>query len=113
MTVFRRVGAKGLKIASNWKLIKKKKQVFEIQFELIKLVLNSCYGFTLCNITSNKFKMLENRRNIPTNIKSKNQIKSCIQLGDKMFLAELNKQVKEPFQTLLGHVGCYIYFVPQ
>jgi hypothetical protein len=55
-----------------------KKQVFEIQSELIKLMLNSCYGFTLCNITSNKFKMLENRRKIPENIKSKNRIKSCI-----------------------------------
>jgi hypothetical protein len=27
-----------------------------------------------------------------------------------VFLAELNKQVKEPFQTLLGHVGCYILY---
>jgi len=87
-----------------------KKQVFEIQSELIKLMLNSCYGFTLCNITSNKFKMLENRRKLPNDTKSKNRLKSCIQLGDKVFLAELNKQVKEPFQTLLGHVGCYILY---
>jgi DNA polymerase elongation subunit (family B) len=87
-----------------------KKQVFEIQSELIKLMLNSCYGFTLCNITSNKFKMLENRRKLPNDTKRKNRLKSCIQLSDKVFLAELNKQVKEPFQTLLGHVGCYILY---
>jgi DNA polymerase elongation subunit (family B) len=87
-----------------------KKQVFEIQSELIKLMLNSCYGFTLCNITSNKFKMLENRRKLPNDTQRKNRLKSCIQLSDKVFLVELNKQVKEPFQTLLGHVGCYILY---
>jgi hypothetical protein len=87
-----------------------KKQVFEIQSELIKLMLNSCYGFTLCNITSNKFKMLENRINLPNSTQRKNRLKSCIQLSDKVYLAELNKQVKEPFQTLLGHVGCYILY---
>jgi DNA polymerase elongation subunit (family B) len=32
------------------------KQTLEIQAELIKLMLNSCYGFTLCNLTSSKFK---------------------------------------------------------
>jgi hypothetical protein len=86
------------------------RQVYEIQSELIKLMLNSCYGFTLCNITSTKFKMLENRRGIPETVKAKNRVKSCIQLGDKVFLVELKKTVNEPFQTLLGHVGCYILY---
>ena len=31
------------------------KQQMEIQSELIKLMLNSCYGFTLCNTSSTKF----------------------------------------------------------
>jgi DNA polymerase elongation subunit (family B) len=31
------------------------KQNHEIKAELIKLMLNSCYGFTLCNLTSSKF----------------------------------------------------------
>ena len=35
------------------------RQIYEIQSELIKLMLNSCYGFTLCNVGSNKFKTLE------------------------------------------------------
>jgi hypothetical protein len=83
------------------------KQNFEIQAELIKLMLNSCYGFTLCNLTSNKFKQFENRTFTP---KNKRNIVSCIQFQKNVFLVEKNKCTLEPFQTLLGHVGCYILF---
>ena len=37
----------------------------EVKAELIKLMLNSCYGYTLCNLTSSKFKLFENRRQPP------------------------------------------------
>jgi len=42
-----------------------KKQIFEIKAELIKLMLNSCYGFTLCNLTSSKFKTFKNLQSAP------------------------------------------------
>jgi hypothetical protein len=87
-----------------------KKQIFEIQSELIKLMLNSCYGFTLTNVTSNKFKIFELRKQIPKGTKTKNRVKSCIQFGDKIYLAELKKTIKEPFETLLGQVGSYILY---
>jgi hypothetical protein len=45
------------------------KQVYEIKAELIKLMLNSCYGFTLCNVTSSKFKMFKNLTSVPTSKK--------------------------------------------
>jgi hypothetical protein len=96
-------------------LIKKEKnaetrQVYEIQSELIKLMLNSCYGFTLCNVASTKFKTLENRKNIPNKSKARDKIKNVIQLGEKIFLVELNKTINDSFQTLLGQVGSYILF---
>ena len=53
------------------------KQNLEIRAELIKLMLNSCYGYTLCNLTSNKFKHFENRRKS----NSKN-ILFCIQIDE-------------------------------
>jgi DNA polymerase elongation subunit (family B) len=86
------------------------RQVYEIQSELIKLMLNSCYGFTLCNVASTKFKTLENRKNIPNKSKARDKIKNVIQLGEKIFLVELNKTINDSFQTLLGQVGSYILF---
>ena len=86
------------------------RQIYEIQSELIKLMLNSCYGFTLCNVGSNKFKTLENRKNVPTTIKAKKRIKMGIQFSEKIFLIEINKPNKDSFQTLLGQVGSYILF---
>jgi hypothetical protein len=86
------------------------RQIYEIQSELIKLMLNSCYGFTLCNVASTKFKTLENRKSMPSIMKAKNRIKTAIQFSDKVFLIELNKSVKDSFQTLLGQVGSYILF---
>ncbi len=86
------------------------KQIYEIQSELIKLMLNSCYGFTLCNITSNKFKVFENRKNTPSSIKAQNRIKSCIQLGENIYLVEINKNINDSFQTLLGQIGSYILY---
>ena len=86
------------------------RQIYEIQSELIKLMLNSCYGFTLCNVDSTKFKTLENRRAIPTTSKGKTRIKTGIQFSEKVFLVELNKTKKNSFQTLLGQVGSYILF---
>lgn len=87
-----------------------KKQIFEIQAELIKLMLNSCYGFTLTNVASNKFKVFENRKQLAKTIKAKQRIKSCIQFKDNIYLVELRKQIDDPFQTLLGHVGSYILY---
>jgi hypothetical protein len=81
------------------------KQNLEIRAELIKLMLNSCYGYTLCNVTSNKFKHFENR----TKSNSKN-ILSCIQIDENIFLIEKKRKTEENFQTLLGHVGCSILF---
>ena len=81
------------------------KQNLEIRAELIKLMLNSCYGYTLCNLNSNKFKHFENR----TKNTSKNII-SCIEIDKNCFLIEKKKNKIENFQTLLGHVGCSILF---
>jgi hypothetical protein len=83
------------------------KQKFEIKAELIKLMLNSCYGYTLCNLSSQKFKQIENRRQFPKNLKN---IRSCYKFQDNIFICEFKKKSQEPFQTLLGHVGCYILF---
>ena len=68
-------------------------------------MLNSCYGYTLYNLTSNKFKHFENRRKS----NSKN-ILSCIQIDEKNFLVEKKRNIEENFQTLLGQVGCSILF---
>jgi len=83
------------------------KQNYEIQAELIKLCLNSCYGFTLCNVDSKKFKMYENRWHIP---RSFQYVETCVQLAPKIFLIQKKKKIQEPFSTLLGHVGCTILF---
>ena len=53
------------------------RQNYEIRAELIKLMLNSCYGYTLCNISSEKFKQYENRRKKP---RKNNKIKSCLEM---------------------------------
>lgn len=86
-----------------------KKQNFEIKAELIKLMLNSCYGFTMCNLSSTKFKFFENYKTVPKRLIKKNKIVSIIQLHEHCFLIEKNNQ-KENFETLLGHVGCSILF---
>jgi len=83
------------------------KQTYEVKAELIKLMLNSCYGYTLCNISSEKFKQYENRRKKPSPSK---KIKSCFEMDKNIFLVQLTKDYKESFPTLLGHVGCYILF---
>jgi len=84
-----------------------KKQNYEVQAELIKLMLNSCYGYTLCNISSQKFKQYENRRKKPS---QNNKIKSCFEMEKNVFLIQIEKEYEESFPTLLGHVGCYILF---
>jgi hypothetical protein len=87
------------------------KQIFEIKAELIKLMLNSCYGFTLCNLTSSKFKTFKNLQNRPKGIQQKKKIHSCVQLSENVFLAEYKtSQLQNPFETMLGHVGCSILF---
>jgi len=83
------------------------RQNYEVKAELIKLMLNSCYGYTLCNISSQKFKQYENRRKKPTKT---NKIKSCLEMEKNIFLIEIAKEYEESFPTLLGHVGCYILF---
>ena len=83
---------------------------YEIQAELIKLMLNSCYGFTLCNVTSNKFKLLENRTQFPDTLKRQAKINMCIQISNNVFLVEKKKEHDTSFATLLGQVGCYILF---
>ena len=83
------------------------KQNHEVRAELIKLMLNSCYGFTLCNLTSNKFRSFENRRTIP---KSFEHIKTCFEFKTNVYLVEKKKKIIEEFSTLLGHVGCKILF---
>ncbi len=83
------------------------RQTLEIKAELIKLMLNSCYGYTLCNISSKKFKQLENRRKVPSNLKN---VDSIIKMEKNVFLVEKTKKYEESFPTLLGHVGCYILF---
>ena len=86
------------------------KRMYEVKAELIKLMLNSCYGFTLCNLTSTKFKLYENRIRCPTSKQKLDRIKTCIQLNKNVYIVELTKVIKEPFETMLGHVGCYILF---
>lgn len=86
------------------------KQKYEIKSELIKLMLNSCYGFTLCNLTSAKYKCFENRKTFPHYLKKRNKINSCIQINQSTYLVETKKIFDHPFQSLLGHVGCYILF---
>jgi len=88
-----------------------KKLVYEIKAELIKLMLNSCYGFTLCNLTSSKFKTFKNLKTIPQHKKRREKLKSCVQLSPGVFLGEYARsQLQNPFETMLGHVGCTILF---
>jgi hypothetical protein len=88
-----------------------KKQIYEIRAELIKLMLNSCYGFTLCNLTSSKFKTFKNLQRSPAHTHRKQKLTSCVQLCDGVFLAEYKtSQIHNPFETMLGHVGCSILF---
>jgi hypothetical protein len=87
-----------------------KKQNFEIQSELIKLMLNSCYGFTLCNLTSSKFKMLETMTSFPAHLTRQKTLNFAIELNKKLYLVEKRKEDIFPFETLLGHVGCSILF---
>lgn len=91
-------------------LIIEKKQILEIQSELIKLLLNSSYGFTLCNVTSSKFKSFKNAGCFPMNKKRLDKLKSSIQLDTKVFLNEYHNNIPDPFETMLGHVGCSILF---
>lgn len=83
------------------------RQNYEVKSELIKLLLNSCYGYTLCNISSDKFKQYENRIRIP---RKKHNIKSCLEMEKSVFLVQIAKEYEESFPTLLGHVGCTILF---
>jgi len=87
-----------------------KKQNYEIKAELIKLMLNSCYGFTLCNLTSTKFKCLNNRSYFPRHEKRRHNILSCITIAENIYLTEKKEQLDFSFQTLLGQVGCSILF---
>ena len=88
-----------------------KRLVYEIKAELIKLMLNSCYGFTLCNLTSSKFKTFKNLKTIPEHKKRREKLKSCVQLSPGVFLGEYEKsQIQSPFESMLGHVGCTILF---
>jgi len=90
------------------------RQCYEIKAELIKLMLNSCYGFTLCNLNSTRFRTFENRRfkNYYFLPKDKSKYRSCLEINNGIFLVEINKQQcnYEPFQTILGHIGCSILF---
>lgn len=89
------------------------RQNLEVKAELIKLMLNSCYGYTLCNLASTKFKKFENRRYLPRKAlkKGKNKNKNyCIKLTEFCYLVEIGRTDQKLFQSLLGHVGCYILY---
>jgi hypothetical protein len=86
------------------------KQNYEIQSELIKLMLNSCYGFTLCNLTSSKFKSYSIRNTFSLSLKRQSKINSCIKLNSSTYLVENKTKQLFPFATLLGHVGCSILY---
>ena len=83
------------------------RQNYEVKAELIKLMLNSCYGYTLCNLTSGKFKQYENRIAMPRNTQN---IVTCFQFSKGVYFVQTKKTVKEQFSTMLGHVGSYILF---
>lgn len=82
------------------------KKIYEVKAELLKLMLNSCYGFTLCNLTSTKFTLFENRTSCPKHKNKLDKLKSCIQLDTNVYIVELKKVIKEPFETMLGQSGC-------
>lgn len=87
-----------------------KKQIFEIQSEIIKLLLNSCYGFTLCSVNSGKFKCFRNARTLPSHKLRLAKIKTSIELAPKVFLNEYIIHRPDPFETTLGQVGASILF---
>jgi hypothetical protein len=80
------------------------KRTYEIKAELIKLLLNSCYGFTLCNVNSSRFKCLHNSKYITK------KALTCLKLADQVYLIETKKTIDDSFQSLLGHVGSSILF---
>ncbi len=73
------------------------KQNHEVRAELIKLMLNSCYGFTLCFLTSNKFRSFENRRTIP---KFFDHIKTCFEFKTNVYLVEKKKNYRRIFHFI-------------
>ena len=86
------------------------KQNLEIQSELLKLMLNSCYGFTLCNLNASKFKCFKNAQELPKKKKATKKIKSCVELAPNVYLNEYYNNLAEPFETMLGHCGSNILF---
>jgi len=85
------------------------KQNLEVKAELIKLMLNSSYGYTLCNMTSTKFKHFENKFSLYKKFPF-HQFKSGVKLSDQAYLFEKDPKHPVLFQTMLGHVGSYILF---
>ena len=85
------------------------KQILEVKAELIKLMLNSSYGYTLCNLSSTKFKQFINKWT-PAKLSDYKKFKSGVKLADQTYLFERNIRSKFFFQTMLGHVGSYILF---
>lgn len=85
------------------------RQNMEVKSELIKLMLNSCYGFTLCNIGSEKFKTLKLVSKLPRKHKRSHVI-SSIQIDKTTFILESTNKNLYQFQTLLGHIGSTILF---
>jgi len=86
-----------------------KKQMLEVRAELIKLMLNSSYGYTLCNLTSSKFKQFVNKTKIPRK-QELSKFTSGIKLTENCYIFEVCHNHHTNFQTLLGHVGSYILF---
>jgi len=73
-------------------------------------MLNSCYGFTLCNLSSSKFKCFKNAQTLPKHKKYSDKIKSSTQLAPNVYLNEFFNPLKEMYNTTLGHVGSNILF---
>ena len=86
------------------------KQNLEVQAELIKLCLNSCYGFTLCNLSSTKFKSFKNALSLPRHKMKTNRILSSLKLDDHIFLHEYYNTRSGIFEAMLGQVGANILF---
>ena len=68
-------------------------------------MLNSCYGFTLCNISSEKFKTYENRRCFPKTLKKRNKFKSVYKFEDKVYLVQKKKKIQESFYKVLPTIS--------
>jgi len=86
------------------------KQNLEVKSELLKLCLNSCYGFTLCNLSSSKFKSFKNSQNLPKHKRYTSKIKSSIQLAPHVYLNEYYNPSQEIYETMLGFAGGNILF---